>query len=1346
MARLRHPDALATLLLILLPLVFFRETLFGGKVLLPADNLFQWEPWRSFAAQYGVGALQNQLLSDLILENYAWKRFIVECLQQRELPLWNPYLFAGVPFLAAGQHSALYPLTFLFYVLPVAQTFAIVTALNFFLGEFFMYLFLLRIGAGRLGALVGGVAYAFSGFAVVSVVFPMVGSAAIWLPLLLLVIEMAVQRVERGQRLSLLLPVAGAAIVAVQFFAGHVEISLYVLIVAGFYTACRLLTLAWGGDWRRVVSPAAQALAMVALGGALAAVQMVPLFELVNQNFRQGSASYEQVISWAFSWRNALTFLIPDLWGNPSHTSYFDLTRWQTVPATSNYRGEPIQFIMAAGVKNYVEAGAYLGLLPLLFAAVAAVRRRDRYTWPFLALAVLSLLFTFGAPVYKVLFYLVPGWSQLHTPFRWVFPYTFCACALAGLGAGWLAQNAERVLLDLSRRDVWGWLWRLTTWGCLAAGGCGLLALGGSLLFRSEAAALAGKVLARSGLLQAGFASGAMLYSYEFRAFLIFGCALLTAGLVFLLVGRGFRLPKRLGGLPAWQPLAVAVVALELFQWGSGFNPATDPRLLDFTPPALQFLQDDHELYRITGYGDDSLHPNAPMVYGVADVRGYDSIIPKQYTDYMGLIEEQNLLLHNRVSRLYNSASLDSPLLDLLNVKYVATTGKIDRPGYRLVYERELRLYLNEDYLPRAFVVHQAEVVAGPEAVATALKRPGFDPRRTVLLERAPAGMAPAGSATPPPGTRVVVSEYRPTRVALRVEAAADGYLVLADTYFIGWKATLDGRPSEILRADYNFRAVVLPAGVHEVVFTYRPDSIITGGVLSLAAGMALLLTLAYVAWRRLYGEERDRPAVQRVLKNSLTPMVASFANKAVDFAFAIYVLRVLLPEGQGKYVFAIVVTSTLEILTTFGLNTLLTREVAKDRSRGNSYLGNAVVLRLLLWLASLPLLAGFLVVWRWFFFLGDDVVLAIALLTLALAPAHLSASLSSLFLAHERMEYPAGISVLTTLLRVVFGLVALVAGWGFVGLAGAAILTNVCTLVAFLYLTVRLLFKPSPTFGGRSAFGLLRTSFSLMVNQLLAVVFFRVDVLLLSPMRGDATVGWYSTAYKFIDGLNVIPSTFTFAIFPVLSRFAASAPDALYRSYCLATKYLLMAAFPISVGTVLLAEPIILFFGGPDYLPHSAIALQILICFLPFSYVNSVTQYLLIALNEQRFISYSFFVAVPFNIVANLLLIPHMGYQGAALVTILSEIVLLAPFLICVRRHMPLPPLVGLAARPLFASLVMGLVVYLVRDYSVLLAVPAGALVYLPALLALRAFDAQDRLLLRRLLGRAEAAAPGRA
>ena len=96
-------DLLVVAGLLILPLLLFAEVTFGSQTMIPADNLVQWEPWQSEAMSLGVEAPHNSLISDLLIENYAWKRFFVESVKAGEIPLWQPYLFAGSPFLATGS-------------------------------------------------------------------------------------------------------------------------------------------------------------------------------------------------------------------------------------------------------------------------------------------------------------------------------------------------------------------------------------------------------------------------------------------------------------------------------------------------------------------------------------------------------------------------------------------------------------------------------------------------------------------------------------------------------------------------------------------------------------------------------------------------------------------------------------------------------------------------------------------------------------------------------------------------------------------------------------------------------------------------------------------------------------------------------------------------------------------------------------------------------------------------------------------------------------------------------------------------------------------------------------------
>jgi len=1369
-------NLLVVLLLLLLSLTFFWPVTLGGKTLLPVDNLFAFEPWTSFASEWGVSIPHNELLSDLILENYVWKRFMVQAIHNRQIPLWNPYLFAGLPFLAAGQHSALYPLSILFYILPLARAYGFFTALQFLLAGIFTFIYCRVIGVNRFGALIAGITYMLSAFLVVSVVFTMIIAAAAWLPLLLTMIETVVRKQEeKGPVTYSPIPyiAVGAVALGFQLLAGHVEISLYVLVVMGFYALCRLAILWWRqrNGWV-VFRLASWLVVMVALGLGLGALQFIPLFEVAQLNFRQGSVPYSQVVSWAFPPRRLIAFLVPDFFGNPSHHSYLDVFTWRTVhlalnaydqlnpngPHSTNW-----------GVKNYVEGGSYLGLLPLLLMAVAAISRLRRnqrnnanttlgsHVWLYIILIAFSLAFIFGTPLYAVLFYTFPGVNQLHSPFRWIFPYTFSVAVLAGIGADYLARTRVPALWAEARegRPSWWLRWLclqsnpsvitvtagLAFWGGLAAFAALLL----SRVFYSQMAPLVEKAFWSLAKAPEAFPDVQAFYSYELRNLLLFSF-LLTASAIVLRVSRcPVYLPQRLGRQPVWEPLALAVLVLDLFAFGYGFNPRADPKLFQFRPPVVDFLQQDQELYRFTtfvGPGEKTFNANVGMYYGLYDVRGYDSIFPKQYADYMGLIEEQDELLYNRIAPLSEYPSLDSRLLDLLNVKYVLTTQHIPNPGYGLVYNGEIKVYENEDYLPRAFVVPRAKVIADAQQRAEELKH--FDPLEYVILEEEVQGIRDRGQET-----RVIshplITGYTINEVFIDVETAEEGWLVLADSYFPGWKAYVrplgagEGEEIEapIYRADGNFRAVPLPGGAHTVRFKYAPRSFQLGLFVSFIAGVVTCLLAANWLWGRFYRESDEDSVVKRVAKNSLTPMTLSLLNKGIDFAFAMLRLRILAPMGEGRYTFAIGFIGYFEILTIFGLGTLLTREVAKDRGQANRYLNNTVVLRVMLWLAALPLIGLGILLYTRFGGLTRDTATAIVLFALGLFFGNVADALSAAFNAYEKMEYPAIISTMTTVLKVSLGAGVLLLGWGFVGLAGVSVIGNLFTVAILFVLVLRHCFRPR--LGTDIDFGfqrqMLDISFPLMINHLLATIFFRIDILLLKPLKGDAVVGYYGAALKYIDGLIVIPSFFTIAIFPLMSRYAASARESLLRAYILSLRLLLMLALPVAVGTPFIARELILVLGGGEYLPHSMIALQLLIGFFPFSCVNQVTQYVLIALDQQRFLTKAFAIGVAFNLIANLIFIPMYSYQAAAVIAILSEIALVIPFYYCVRRNLASIPWLSIVWRPALASALMGAVMWLLQDLNVFLLIPSAAAVYLVALIAAGAFRGEEMGLLIRLL-----------
>jgi len=351
----------------------------------------------------------------------------------------------------------------------------------------------------------------------------------------------------------------------------------------------------------------------------------------------------------------------------------------------------------------------------------------------------------------------------------------------------------------------------------------------------------------------------------------------------------------------------------------------------------------------------------------------------------------------------------------------------------------------------------------------------------------------------------------------------------------------------------------------------------------------------------------------------------------------------------------------------------------------------------------------------------------AIGLFAFALFFANLNDAFSSVFYAYEKMEYPAGIASFIALAKVTLGALVLFIGWGFVGLAGVALLMN-AVQTAWLYALmsrhiVRLRWLPD----WHLQKWMLGESYPLMLNHLLATVFWRIDILILTPVVGAFGVGLYSAAYKYIDGLNVIPAYFTLAIFPIMSRFAADSPDSLARTHRLSLRLLTLLAIPTAVFIFFTAKPLILILGGSDYVPGSVLPLQLLVLSIPIGFMNSVTHYVLIAVNKQKFLTWAFVAGVVFNTVANLLLIPRFGVPAAAITTILSEFALFFPFIWAVHRYIAPIPWFDVLWRQTLAGLLMAGVFILVGPFSLLLAIVLASGVFVVTLLAAGFHKAED-------------------
>jgi len=1414
--------------LLVLPLLLFAPVVLGNKTLLPADVLYTIAPYNVAAESMGVTGVQNGLLADLILQNYPWKRFLTTALSMRELPLWDPYIFAGHPFLANGQHAGLYPLTWIFFVLPVSRAFGVFIALQLGLAGISMYIFARTIGANRLGAFLAGMTFQFSGFLVVSVVHPMIVAAASWLPLLLALVDLTVRRARflRQERAMLPWALLGAIALGLHILAGHAEATYFTLLVMGLFSAWRLVhtTLTHPrAMWRaEVLSPALGLLMMAGLGVTLGAIQLIPLYEVVQGSFRQGAVTLSDVLGWAYPKRRLITFLVPNFFGNPTHTTLWNFFTGEVTHATVNAYGNPIS-TFDWGVKNYVEGGAYLGVLPLLLAFIAIVSPRSKakcqmangkrpmangqnlkskiqnwlrhpYVPFFTLLSLLSLGCIFGTPLYALV-YALPYLNQSHSPFRWVFPLTVAIAALAGLGATRISKSrisesangklritnhesphtTQPITHHLSRILMFGTAPNVVSVTGAAAIWSGLALWAGLWLSRltfGSIEALVERAFWSLALAAHAFPDHRAFYAYLFPWIQQGAFFLIGAGIVLRVSRCPIYLPRKLGRRPVWEALAAIFLLVDLLVFGAGFNPAVDPALLDYTPPVVTFLREDTGPWRFSTFdphGRKTFNANSGMFYDLQDVRGYDSLFPAQYARYMGWIEPQNELLYNRIAPFTQFASLDSPLTDLLNVKYIITEEEIPLPKYALVYQdQSVRVYENLGVAPRAFTLPVQATLVAPNVEAIGKIIQQHDPRFYAIVEQdfvtsdlvvndfVANTPDPLNDPTPATPQAQTVLDYQRNEVFIETTIEGPTWLVLADTYFPGWKAFVrplgagedavrenEEREVPIARIAGNFRGVLLAgddlANGALVRFKYSPNSVKIGAFGSFLAGMVVIFLVVVWVWRLVYREQDTQSTTQRLAKNSVAPILLTLFNRVVELGFAALMLRILGPANVGDYTYAINIFLWFDIITNFGLDAYLTREVARHREQANRYLFNTTAVRLGLSLVSVPLLVGFIALRQTLIANFADpasrqAMLALVLLYASLLPSSISKGLTSLFYAFEKAEYPAAVSTVSTLVRVTVQTAVLLTGWGIVGLAGSAIAINLITLGILGSVAIKLFFqtqRPRWENDRKLRREMMVECWPLMANHFLATVFFKVDVFLMEPILGNTILGLYSIGYKFLDALVVVPSMFTLALFPVISRQAQEDRAGFLRFYRLGAKILLTIALPVAIIATLTAREMVLVLGGPQYLPGSMIALQLMAWSMPIGWLNSLTQYVLIALDQQRYLTRAFMIGVGFTLVANLIFMPLYGYQASAIIHLFAELALLIPFVIGVQRYLPQVGWRQVLGKPILATVIMGGVALLLLPLGRWAALSGAIVAYPLAVWRLKVLTPEERALL---------------
>jgi hypothetical protein len=778
----------------LLALITFllQEALFGGQVFYERDLHLQW-----------FGQVETFVRS---VASGSW-------------PLWDPFVSFGEPLLANANNQILYPPTWLHLLIRPWTYYTLFFFAHLMLAGLGLYRLASRLGVSRAGAFVAAALWVTSG--------PLLSlgnawnhlAAAAWIPWVgLAVIAVTEERTARTV-------VIWGAMWAVQILAGSPD----VFLMSGFLA---LALLASRADWRwtgAAGSSNARTLACAVSAGALAlavsAAQWIPSADVALRSDRLHLDVMSRTY-WSIHPASLFQLVIP-LW-------------WYELPLKPEWRStlfesrEPFLF------------STYMGF-PAVVLAAAALSRRRGWCLALSGLLVASILVAFGryAPFYDLALLLIPPLRILRFPAKALVLAGFCGALLAGEGFDeWTRSGGSR--------------WRVTP------------------------------LLIAAATVLAGIVAGVSRWTPELFSFWMASppegsdhasllepvlrkttwAFVLSLGLLVAALARSRGPAAALGSAAL-----VAFVGVGDLAWNHrGLNKTAPETFFSLKPEVVASI-DQGDLRRLFVYdysmleGRAKRHLRRDVAYVVAGFKrdtGYDWASAFALRMYLvppigaawrlyGSFEKDSLGLQpkgivdlNSVLRYADGGPLATRVLRLGAVSQVLA---LHSEGFEELTETKtlpgpflepIRLFVVPHPLPRCYVVDGVRSVEGLAALDTIVDS-DFQPESEVLLPPKATSRRPREDFK---GSSRILT-MRPDRVVIEAEASADAHIVLVDAYDPGWHATVDGRPSEVLRANVGFRAVALPPGKHTVEFLYRPSSIVWGLGISGAAVLAGALVLA---------------------------------------------------------------------------------------------------------------------------------------------------------------------------------------------------------------------------------------------------------------------------------------------------------------------------------------------------------------------------------------------------------------------------------------------------------------------------------------------------------------------
>ena len=733
---------------------------------------------------------------DLSVFFYRYIQHWVETLRSGELPLWNPYVMCGEPLLANIQPNILYPLSIIYFVLPVDFAFNMMIVLHFFLSGLFTFLLMKELKASDEAAAISAVSFVFGGYllSVHNVLSTLLSVA--WFPAVIALYLRSLRHCS--WKLAVL---CGFSLYCM-FSGGGLET---IIMTAGIISLLTLFPCLYEKNEINISLPFRLMFCSIAFACfvLIGAVQILPFLELIQHSIRSEGISYSEAILWSLEPKNLIYLFAPD--------------------------------IFRQGIENYWNEQSWLktiytGVLPFLLAAFFCMEKGKRKFLVFIILAT-SVFLSLGDynPLYRFLFACFPVLQKVRYPVKFFFIVIFFIC----LSAGWGWDYMRKHIRDKAVQQLLFFLFAVF----------GFFSSIVLIILESHQETIWEIFQLDTVFSLSMFKSSTIFHNINrVILFSIIGSLLLFIS----------------GQKPRWHGFAfygfILLLLLDLF-WGNyGHYETVNRAAVHDITENQKVLVRDKGLYRVfvqKKIADkmsipfrskeerimiyrNIFTPNTLLGIGKFDTWGFSVLALKNYF---------KLITHAQSTALPDSTNL----LNLMNARYVLWSEELQCPGYELIQKENFFLYKNTSSLQRAFLVKDYKVLKSEEEFRKTLQGREFDPRETVLLDREPEKLSVAINSEKLLKNWVNVSEYRNNMISMEVESSCSQFLVLSETYYPGWKAYIDSTEAPLYKANFAFRAIAVPAGRHRVVLKYEPLSVRIGACISIAAVLVFIFLLIFL-------------------------------------------------------------------------------------------------------------------------------------------------------------------------------------------------------------------------------------------------------------------------------------------------------------------------------------------------------------------------------------------------------------------------------------------------------------------------------------------------------------------